>query len=321
MTFTVLIVGLGQIGMGYDLKLDPGKHVLTHARAFQQHSEFRLVGGVDPVQSQRDVFEVSYGVPSFADVETALDTVEADVVVVATPTALHGATVRAVLRAGRPLAVLCEKPLSFDIGEARQIAESCALRECRLFVNYMRRSDCGVVEIKRRLSEGSIGIPVAGVVWYSKGLFNNGSHFLNLLEYWLGDVTDFRVIEPGRLWDGLDPEPDLVLSFQRGRVFFLAAREENFSHYTVELVAPNGRLRYEQGGERVFWQGAIKDAACDGYTILDPAEEIVTTDFARVQWHVADQLAACLNGRQVHICNGTEALQTLETLAAIRAAL
>jgi predicted dehydrogenase len=307
--------------MGYDLKLDPDMHVLTHARAFQRHPEFRLVGGVDSAHQQRDVFEAHYGVPSYADVESAMDALQPDVVAIATPTALHGSTVRAVLRTGRPLAILCEKPLSFEIDEARDLVDLCAKKECRLFANYMRRSDRGVVEVKRRLSEGLIDLPAKGVVWYSKGLFNNGSHFLNLLQYWLGDVTGFRVIEPGRLWDGIDPEPDLTLSFLHGTVFFLAAHEEDFSHYTAELVAPNGRLRYEQGGEKILWQGTVKDAACDGYTILDASEEIIETNFSRVQWHVADQLAACVQGRQAQLCSGTEALQTLETLAAIRSTL
>ena len=321
MTFSALIIGLGQIGIGYDLDLDPAEHVLTHARAFQQHPEYQLAGGVDPDHGRRRLFEEHYGLPTYADIESAMSALQPDVIAISTPTAMHGPAVLSVLRSGRPMAMLCEKPLSFDIVETREIVASCAERGCRLFVNYMRRSDHGVVEVKRRLSKGLIGHPAKGVVWYSKGLFNNGSHFLNLLQYWLGDVMGFRVIEHGRLWDGLDPEPDLAVTFLQGTVFFLAVREEDFSHYTVELVAPNGRLRYEQGGARIVWQGTAKDAACDGYKILDSAEEIIKTDFARVQWHVADQLAACLHGRQAQICSGTEALQTLETLAAIRSTL
>lgn len=307
--------------MGYDLKLDSDKYVLTHARAFQRHPAYRLVGGVDPAQDRRDVFEAIYGIPSFENIESALSVLQPEIVAIATPTEMHGAAVRAVLQVGRPRAILCEKPLSFDIVEARGIADSCTQQGCQLFANYMRRSERGVVEVKRRIEEGLIGSPIKGVVWYSKGLFNNGSHFLNLLEYWLGDVTGFTIVEPGRLWNGLDPEPDLALSFQRGTVIFLAAKEENFSHYTVELLASNGRLRYEQGGERIIWQRAVRDAALEAYTILDPVEESIATDFSRVQWHVADQLAVCLHGRQAQICSGTEALQTLETLAAIRSAL
>jgi len=280
-----------------------------------------LAGGVDPDHARRRVFEAHYGAPAYVDIASAMSALQPNVVVVATPTAIHGQTVQAVLRAGQPAAILCEKPLSFEIGEARDMVDACAERGCSLYVNYMRRSDHGVIEIKHRLSKGQIGGPVKGVVWYSKGLFNNGSHFLNLLQYWFGDVTGFRIFEPGRLWDGLDPEPDLAISFAHGTVYFLSAHEEDFSHYTIELVAPNGRLRYEQGGGEILWQGRIEDTTCDGYTILDAAGETIKSDFARVQWHVADQLAASLHGRQAQICTGTEAMQTLEILAEIRSKL
>ncbi|MEI7430745.1 MAG: Gfo/Idh/MocA family oxidoreductase [Betaproteobacteria bacterium] len=321
MTFSTLIVGLGQIGMGYDLSLDPDKYVLTHAKAFQKHPEFQLVGGVDPAQSRRGLFETHFSVPSYSNIECALNVVKPDVVVISTPTALHAEAIRSVLKTANPRAILCEKPLSYELDEAQEIVALCDSQKCQLFVNYMRRTEGGVAEVKRRLNEGSIGLPVRGVVWYSKGLFNNGSHFLNLLQYWLGEVTGFQVVNSGRLWGSIDPEPDLVLSFQHGKIFFLAAQEENYSHYTIELVAPNGRLRYEQSGERILWQGTIKDAACDGYTILDPVEEIIETNFMRLQWHVAEQLAAYLHGHQADICSGTEALQTLETLVAIRSTL
>lgn len=321
MTFGALIVGLGQIGMGYDLALSPDKYILTHARAFQQHPDFRLLAGVDPDQERRRVFEECYGSPAYADIQTAVENHCPDVVSISTPTPSHFETLRAILDIASPAGILCEKPLSYSIEDAREMQASCAARHCRLYTNYVRRSDPGVLEVKRRFQSGEIVSPVKGVVWYSKGLFHNGSHFFNLLQYWLGDVQNIRVIEPGRLWDGIDPEPDLRVSFARGTIQLIAAQEENFSHYTVELVAQNGRLRYEQGGVRIVWQAAVKDAACAGYTVLDKVEEVIHADLDRGQWHVVDQLAAALRGHDAALCSGEEALQTLESLTAIKARL
>jgi predicted dehydrogenase len=319
-TFSVLIVGLGQIGLGYDLKLDSAKFALTHARGFARHDAFHLVGGVDPSSERRGLFEAHYTAPAFADVRSAVAETQPDVVVVATPTASHCPTVRELIQAGHPKAVLCEKPLAYEIGEARELVDLCAAEGCALFVNYMRRSDRATAEIKRRLDDGSIGVPEKAVVWYSKGIFNNGSHFLNLMQFWLGDVIEFQVAAPGRLWDGRDPEPDVALTFARGtKAYFLAAREENYSHYTMEFIATNGRLRYERGGEEVLWQKTGADPAVEGYTVLDAAVETIPTGLAQAQWHVADQLAVELNGRSGRICTGSEALRTLETLVAIEA--
>lgn len=321
MTLAALVVGLGQVGMGYDLALPPERYVLTHCRAFQQHPEFGLIAGVDPDPARRQLFESHYGCPAYHDIETAAAFHRPDVVAVSAPTLLHGGIVHSVLSAMSPAAILCEKPLAYAIDDARGIAEACSARACKLFANYVRRSEPGVQEIKRRLQNGVIDSPVKGVVWYSKGLFNNGSHFFNLLQYWLGDVKGWRIIDKGRVWEKLDPEPDFVVSFAGGIIHFLAAKEEHFSHYTVELLAPNGRLRYEQGGARISWQQTVSDASCAGYTVLDPAEEIVPSDIDRIQWHVANQLAASLHGHPAQICTGDEALQTLEHLEEIRAGL
>lgn len=321
MTNKVLIVGLGQIGMGYDLELKPEDFVLTHARAFDMHPEFRLVGGVDPLWQRCELFEKHYDCYSSTDLGAALGQTSPDIVVIAPPTQQHGSVLRTVLERSKPKLILCEKPLSFDIAEAREMAAACKAHDCLLYVNYMRRSEPGALEVKRRLMEGLIGTPVKGVAWYSKGLFNNGSHFLNLLEVWLGSIKRLKIIEPGRLRDGVDPEPDVQITFDQGTVNFLAVQEECFSHHEIELVARNGRLRYEQGGGKILWQAAVADPTVEGYTVLSSAGETIKSEGFRSQWHVANQLATYLDGHHAEICSGAAALQTLESLIAIRAKL
>ena len=81
---------------------------------------------------------------------------------------------------------------------ARKMIEMCNKNNVKLFVNYIRRSEPSVIQIKKMIEDRIIEAPVRAVAWYSKGLLNNGSHMLNLLEYWLGDVTGFAVIDPNR---------------------------------------------------------------------------------------------------------------------------
>jgi predicted dehydrogenase len=321
MSLGALVIGLGQIGMGYDLTLDPELNVLTHARAFHRHPSFRLIGGVDPDAQRRSEFESAYSCPSYADVGSALEALSPDVVAISVPTPLHVEAIRQIFKACTPQAILCEKPLSYRLEDAREIVAMCAEYSCRLYVNYIRRADPGVHEIKQRMNDARIQLPVKGVAWYSKGLFNNGSHFLDLIQYWLGEMRSFQVMHRGRLWGDGDPEPDVMVVFEKGTVYFLAAQEEHFSHYTVELVSPAGRLRYECGGEKIIWQSARKSPSSPGYTLLDPGEERIPTEFARIQWHVVDQMAASLRGQQADICSGNEALRTIEYLTAIKEAL
>jgi predicted dehydrogenase len=315
MTEECLIIGLGQIGMGYDLGLDSAGAIYSHARAFSVHPAFTLSGAVDPSPEQRALFESHYhGHAAYTDTESALAAGSPDVVVIASPTDRHSAILSTVLSHSNPRAILCEKPLAYDLTEARNMVEACEAKGVSLFVNYMRRADPGAIEVRKRIENASISPPIKGVAWYSKGFLHNGSHFFNLLEYWLGAFVRATVMEPGRLWDNNDPEPDVEVEFERGKVSFLAAWEESFSHYTIELLSPSGRLRYDQGGEHITWQATHCDPNFSGYRALSTEPELIANGMNRYQWHVADQLADALAEKPQNLCTGRQALATLEAM-------
>jgi predicted dehydrogenase len=314
MTEKCMIIGLGQIGMGYDLALDSAKAVYTHARAFSIHPSFELVGAVDPVATQRDIFEQHYGQPAYPDIAGVLQAKIASVVVIASPTAQHSIALKEVLSHSTPNVILCEKPLAYNLAEAREMVEACDSAGVKLFVNYMRRADPGAIDVKERIKSGQIAAPFKGIVWYSKGFLHNGSHFFNLLEFWIGSFVRAKILDAGRLWDNQDPEPDVHVEFERGKVVFIAAWEEAFSHYTIELLSSSGRLRYEHGGESISWQSTHADPNIAGYRILQKSPEMVANGMNRYQWHVAEQLTNALEDKPHNLCTGRQALATLEAM-------
>ena len=309
-----LIIGLGQIGMGYDLTLDPGTFVYSHAKAFSSHQAFELSGAVDLSESQKFLFERHFKKPGFLSLSEAFQKIKPEVVVIATPTKTHLAVLEKVLGQCQPEAILCEKPLAYDVEEARKMVEACDKAGAKLFVNYMRRSDSGCVELKKRIESGEISLPIKGVAWYSKGFLHNGSHLFNLLEFWLGAFKKAKVLDEGRLLDDLDSEPDVQVEFERGKIVFLACWEEAFSHCTIELLSPSGRLRYENGGGVIAWQPTHPDPHISGYKILQTEPEMIANGMDRYQYQVADQLDNALAGRQHALCTGREALATIEAM-------
>lgn len=316
MTHRALVVGLGQIGMGYDLDTDPATRIATLARAFSVHAGFELVGGVDVDSARQKQFQSHYDRPSFSNLEIAIKQTDPDIVAIAVPTEGHFQVLSHAVQLGALKAILCEKPLSHDLVEANKMVSLASQSGVALFTNYMRRCDRAVIEVRRRIVSKEIDGHIKGVCWYSKGIFHNGSHFLNLFQYWLGEVKNFQIINSGRLWEQHDPEPDVKIKFELGEVYFLAAREEHFSHHTVELVAANGRLRYEQGSMK--WQSSVPDSNHSGYVILNPNAELIDSDAPRMQWHVVEQMARCLSGENSSICTGSQGLSTLQVLAQIR---
>jgi predicted dehydrogenase len=309
MSYTVAIVGLGNIGMLYDEQLPPDYFVLSHARSIQLHPDFQLVGAVDPDPVLRKRLAQSYDVTADSCVAHLLTRAAPDVVVVASPTSTHGAVIYEVLAHCRPLAILCEKPVANDRDTAQAIVDACSDRQVPLYINFIRRGDPGIREIKTWLDSGRIAMPFKAVVWYSKGLLHNGSHFADLLTFWFGPIRGAKKIDPGRSCGKGDAEPDIQFVFDHGSAIFCAAREENYSHYTVEVVAANGRLRYEQGGV-IEWQAAGPHLTLVGYQQLQLESEIVGNDMNRYQYQVAEQLSRALRGAAHTLCTGACAVET-----------
>jgi len=194
------------------------------------------------------------------------------------------------------------------------MVEACESAGVKLFVNYMRRADPGAIEIKASIESGQIAAPIKGVAWYSKGFLHSGSHFFNLLEFWLGSFIKAKILDAGRLWDNQDPEPDVQVEFERGKVIFIAAWEEAFSHYTIELLSQSGRLRYEQGGDSIAWQSIHADPNIAGFQILKTTPEIIANGMDRYQLHVVDQLPDALADKPHTLSTGRQSLATLEAM-------
>lgn len=321
MKYKVLLVGLGQVGVGYDFDITDSELVATHAKAFANHPDFDLVGGVDPDEAARARFSNRYCAWAGSNLAEALSLLKPEVVVVASPTQYHAETVRLTLNHAAPRLILCEKPLAYRLEEAEVMVANCRSAGCLLYVNYLRRVEPGVLEIKRRLQDGRIALPIKGVLWYSNGLLNNGSHFSNLLEFWLGSVECFKLINSGRPWGDEDLEPDVQVKFSSGEVSFLASKEEHFSHHEIQLVAPNGCLRYEQGGTKIFWQGLGTEPDFPEYTVLSIPGEKIPTEGRKLQWHVSNNISACLRGEPSSLCSGEDALKTLKSILKMKAAI
>lgn len=300
--------------MGYDLNRIDNSAIYTHARALSGHSSFRLIGAVDICAERRAIFEHRYGAPAYDRIEIALECLRPDIVVIATSSKSHCSNIKAVVTSHRPQLILCEKPLANKLDEARTIVELCEKAGIDLFVNYIRRTDPGAIEISRRIAVGEIITPVKANVWYSKGVINNGAHFLNLLEWWLGDIESVSVISPGRIWDIDDPEPDFTVNFCNGSAVFRAAWEEAFSFYSIELLSPSGRLKYDRGGEKIAWQSLYTDPNFDGYKILADEEEKIPNSMNIYQSCVYDQVRDHLDGKKTSLCSARQALKTLETI-------
>ncbi|MGA2331287.1 MAG: Gfo/Idh/MocA family oxidoreductase [Syntrophales bacterium] len=315
--FSVAIIGLGQIGQGYDYDKSSIDLILTHASAYCYHDKFELVAAVDPDPIQRGRFISKFKLPVYEDVASLVAKHRPDIFSICTPSSQHFRVFQQIIP-HRPAAILCEKPIALELSEAKEMVNIAESQHCALLVNYMRRFEPGVKALKETLRRRDVGQIEKGVCWYSKGILNNGSHYIDLLRFLLEDVTDMCVIKKGRKTMGDDPEPDVFFRFGQVPVFFLALREEFFSVGRLELMGTGGHILYDDFGDTIRIRNAEADVLLKGYRVLSRKSEDIPTDLGRCQWHVVDHLYQHLITGKPLLADGRSAVENLAVIDKIK---
>jgi predicted dehydrogenase len=304
----VLIVGLGKIGLHYDIN-NSVKLKLSHVNSFLSHNFFDLRGGVDKKKKNLELFKKKYNLPCFSNTEDALKFVRPNIVVVATTSRDHLSVIKNIFKYSRPELILCEKPLSDNFEDALNIYNLCRANNARLLVNYSRRYDNYLFKIKNILKKTSKN-KIFCNVYYSKGILTNGSHFLNLLEYLFGRLIKVKIFKKKSF------QKDFAINFYaefKGASANFINTEKIFSSNFFEIFSEKFLIRVTFNG--VYYYKIKKNKLMKKFNLLDDKKKILLKINPRlVNFNVVNEISKLLKGEKAFVCEGKEALTTMKNL-------
>ncbi|WP_417317872.1 Gfo/Idh/MocA family protein [Emcibacter sp.] len=310
----VFIIGCGAIAGGYDEHDPEGPDVIqTHAKAFSLDRRFRIIGSYDADKDRARRFARTWKIEHVADeIEMALTQLKPDVVCLCSPTKYHARQLELLQDRGIRL-VLCEKPLTDSIESSREVAEAYSKGSTVLTVNYTRRWNSAFQDLARRIAAGEFGGLQRGAGWYNKGLYNNGSHMVDLFRMFFGELS---VNHAGNVmhdfWDG-DPTLNAGLRTANGLPLHLAGTDvRHFQFFECRLIMEKAVIDMADFGDRLI----IRKLGDEGMPVRKA--ETIDTGREKTFLKLADNIAEFfIEGAPLKITAG-EALRTLEVCAAIR---
>ncbi|MDY0164824.1 Gfo/Idh/MocA family oxidoreductase [Desulfobotulus sp.] len=176
--YRAALCGLGNIAWRFDHG-STGPVRLSHAGAFLAHTRVRLVSGFDPEIRERKAFTKALKLPAFDSLE-ALLAEKPDLVSICSPAPWHFEQAMACMEKAVPM-IWLEKPPALTLGEMDALIQTSEQRGSTLLVNYQRRYLPSYQELKKALTEESLG-PCRHIrAVYSRGLEANGSHMLDMI--------------------------------------------------------------------------------------------------------------------------------------------
>ena len=139
-----------------------------------------------------------------------------------------------------------------------------------LAVNYSRRWDEYVLKLKKEIETGRRG-PLRSVVgYYNKGILNNGSHLLDLLDFLIGEMTIKHVGRADYDFFLSDPSICVTLETETNVPVLLvpASKASDFSIFEIHMVFGDSMLQMLDGGFSWVEKTVTDSLIFDGYRVL-----------------------------------------------------
>ena len=164
----------------------------------------RVVAVMDPIEPEQVATEFTIPRAYRSEAELLADP-EVEAVYIASPVSCHVRQITLAAEAGKH--ILCEKPLTLDLQQARQAVASCRKHGVFLQEGYMMKFHGAHVKIKQLIDEGRFGrivyLRAQLSCWYPRiegawrqdpsqggggALIDMASHLYDLVEYFAGPI-------------------------------------------------------------------------------------------------------------------------------------
>lgn len=236
-----------------------------------------------------------FGIPhAYDDWRTLLDRHPVDLVCIATPTVYHAPMALAALDAGAH--VICEKPMAMDASESAQMLESAQAKGRVHLIGHELRFNPNRARIAQLIAEGRLGriqhVNILNVSntwgdpasrpagdWWSDAAMGggrlgaNGSHQIDLLRFWLGEVGavsgQLATCVPNRVdkatgaaWIATaDDQVSFSAEMQSGALVsvFLSGVARHSTGNQTHIFGSEGTIRLFDNDEKLFYAPAGGD--------------------------------------------------------------
>lgn len=280
MKHNVALIGAGNIGLLYDCSRSD-KSALSHAKGIYWHKGFRLKYVVEKNKASINKIKTLFpDVQCFSDWRQITQKGDIDVLVVALPTGLHFKCLKD-FEANKNIKIFfIEKPLFNSADEYGRIKGNIMHK---ILINYTRRFEPSFMSLKHDIEKGAYGKPVKVMIKYTKGFKHNGSHAVDLLNYFFNAPGIRKTIVLDKIIDYRkdDPTLDVFVKVQYKRssfpVYFIGLNENNYSVFEMDLLFEKKRIELADSGMILKIYDVIPDAQYPGYQILAHKPRIIQT--------------------------------------------
>lgn len=244
--FKVLIIGCGNIGALYDLK---NKNILTHAKAFSKIQEFSLYFFDINFNLAKRVAKKYNG--NYLEKINEKDFKNFNCICISTPTSTHFKFLKYAFNSNIPF-VICEKPISNNEKDLRQLLKLYKKNDTKVLVNYIRRFQVSYIRLRKYIINQLKKDDIKKIVIkYQRGFLNNCSHSLDLIQF----LTDSDIVLKKNMilsrnnkFSHKDPTISFFGKWNNTEIFILGFEDTSFKIFEIDIFFNNTKIEIKESG-------------------------------------------------------------------------
>lgn len=316
-TYRSALIGCGNIGSLYanDKKI---KGIYTHVEAYHACPKTDLVAVCDINNERAQLCAGQWNVANYYDdVDLLLKEQNPDIVSICTSNDTHTSILEKVLHSPKIKGVIIEKPLGLDLDYAKKLVFYAKQKSVPLLVNYNRRYAEGHQEVKKIIDQGSIGQIQKVTGCYTKGILHNGTHWLDLARWLIGEIQWIKGVTHDTNYNTIDLPIDVLIGFENGATGFLQNLDaQQYSLFEMDIFGKKGRIRIVDSGHTIEFFDVVESPYYSGYLTLEKHDQkngLVSDTLL----NVVNDLVFCIDNNKKPICSGEDGLAVLQLACSV----
>ena len=217
------LVGAGNIGMLYDFN--------QKKEGYSYYSTIKNLKGhkiVAICEKKRIKTRLENHIKIYNKFNLMLKNEKFDTLIIASSSESHYKLIKSALKF-KVKYIICEKPFRFSLIKRSEILNLLKKNQ-RVLINFSRRFSGSYIDLKKRLKKNEFGALRFVKVFFTRGVINNGCHYIDLLRYILNSncVVKNVNLKKSKIINK-DYSGKMSLSFNKIIAYFYAKDRKHFN--------------------------------------------------------------------------------------------
>ena len=312
--YNALIIGCGSIGAIKPSKFDSPKtkSILTHAHAYYSHPQIDNIGFIDIDDNKAKKAAKKWNKNNSTFMMEIKNNF--DIISICTPTENHYESLLSALEMN-PKIVIAEKPFCKNIEEAKIISDIYKEKNIPIIVGYIRRYNKIHESIKDIINIDEIGTIYSCTLYYDRGFKRDGSHFIDLCNYWFGNFEKGQLLPSSPIYDYSHNDPTFAvhLSYEKCKNIFMIPSDGNkFSIFEIDIIGSRKRLKFINNGNKLIRFDIKNEEIYGNYSAMSNEGVSFETDLNQSLLSLVQNAIDVIENKADLICSSYDAIKVHE---------